>query len=159
MFKPAEERRKYERLPVHHLLKYKIIGEEATEGVLSFVRNISAGGVLFHSDEALPTDKVIEVEVLINFPMRPQPIKVLAKVLRSRPLHKIGGYDVAIEFLDLSDLEREFITKKIADVYAKVLPSKKNNFLPIILIFLAAVAALIWLFIKFIFPLIPHLKK
>ncbi|MDP2922579.1 MAG: PilZ domain-containing protein [Candidatus Omnitrophota bacterium] len=115
-----KDKRKFQRLPVHHLLKYRVVGKENMQGVLSFVRNISAGGVLFHSQEAIPKDSVIELEVAINFPSSSEPLKVIAKILRSQPLRKIGGYDVAIEFINVDAATRDFINKKILNVYEKV---------------------------------------
>ena len=44
----GEERRKFIRLEAHHLLKYKVLQKEEK---LSFVKNISAGGICFFTKE------------------------------------------------------------------------------------------------------------
>ncbi len=109
--KEFEEKRKYIRLGTHHLLKYKELGKGKE---LSFIRNIGGGGVLFYSEKNLPKNDVIELE--INFPQYPQPIKANAKVLRTVKLADMGGYEVAAEFISVDEEARDFITKKIKEV-------------------------------------------
>jgi hypothetical protein len=122
MFNFKKEKRRFVRLPAHHLIKYKVVGREALQGTLSFVRNISAAGVLFHAQENIPSASTLELE--INFPLRSEPIKVLAKTLRVKPLRKTGGYDIALEFLNLDKDTCTFINKKILEVYGNI---KRNN--------------------------------
>jgi len=118
MFKKKPEyKRKFVRLNLHCLLKYeKLQGQQ----VLSFVRNISAGGVLFHSQEELPVGATMRLK--LNFLNHPEPISVIAKVLRVNPLKKLGGFDIAVEFINIEEKDRDFINKQlleIADVKAE----------------------------------------
>ena len=106
----GKERRKYIRLNSHHLLKYKV----ADKGGRSFVRNISAGGVLFVSKENIPIGTVVELE--INFPGFPRPIKADVKVVRNRELKKLGYFENGAEFINVDEDAKEFINTKILAV-------------------------------------------
>ncbi|MFC1548651.1 PilZ domain-containing protein [Candidatus Omnitrophota bacterium] len=110
-----KERRKFMRLKAHHLLKYRVIDEG--EGKLSFVRNISAGGALFVAKEEIPCGSMVELE--INFPQYPHPVKVVSKVVRSRPLKKMGGFEIGAEFVSADEEVKEFINKKILSIAEK----------------------------------------
>ncbi|MFH1664563.1 MAG: PilZ domain-containing protein [Candidatus Omnitrophota bacterium] len=114
------ERRISIRLTSHHLVKYKVLDKREE---LSFVKNISKGGVLFHSKEDLAPGSM--VELMINYPGYSQPIKATAKVLRARPLKKVGGFDIAAEFVSINEDAREFIREKIESVSAKKKKKKK----------------------------------
>ncbi|MGB2599278.1 MAG: PilZ domain-containing protein [Candidatus Omnitrophota bacterium] len=102
------EKRKFIRIDAHHLLKYKIIGKEKA---LSFAGNISAGGVLFYTKEYIHPESV--VELTINFPSYPGPIKAVSRVVRIRPMAKVGGFEVGAEFVEIAEDAREFINKRI----------------------------------------------
>ena len=102
MKKVGKERRKFIRLKAHHLLKYRVAGKGEEE--LSFVRitvknvNICAGA-LFVAKEDIPCDSTVELE--INFPQHPHSIKVVSRVVRSRALKKMGGFEVGVEFVNV----------------------------------------------------------
>lgn len=113
--------RKYSRLPAHHLLKYRIL--EAQEAKVSFARNLSAGGVLFYAHEYIPVASI--VELTINFPGAEQPIKVRASVLRVKEMKKIGGFEVAAQFVDLDEAANTFINTSITKVLARYSPKNK----------------------------------
>ncbi|MCK9613939.1 MAG: PilZ domain-containing protein [Candidatus Omnitrophica bacterium] len=142
----SKNKRRFLRLTAYHLLKYKVCGDEKNkEGVLSFVRNISAGGVLFHSAEYIKPKSVLELN--INFPSSPDAIKVNARVLRSKSM-KIGGFDVAVEFLDLKDDYKNTINKRIANTFDKTREGVMK-FVASIFIFLGVIAGIIAVSIKF----------
>lgn len=111
MFKKRRNR-KFTRINTHCLLKYKGSGNEPT---LSFVRNIGAGGALFHCKEKIPVGSI--VELTINFIGYPKPIETKAKVLRVKALKKISGFFVAVEFIKIENKARDFINAKILDMY------------------------------------------
>jgi len=110
--------RKFARLNAHCLLKYK--GAD-NKPILSFVRNISAGGALFHYKENISVGSI--VELTINFPGYPKPIETQAKVLRVKALKKINGFFVAVKFIKIEDEARDFINAKILNMYKA---QKKN---------------------------------
>jgi c-di-GMP-binding flagellar brake protein YcgR len=106
-----EERRKFLRLEAHHLLKYKMLNKKRA---LSFARNISAGGVLFHSKDEMPPGS--DVELVINFPSFPHPISVVARIIHIKPLKKLGGFYIGAEFIHINEQDRDYIEKKISGV-------------------------------------------
>jgi c-di-GMP-binding flagellar brake protein YcgR len=110
MFKKPK-RRKFVRLKTHCLLKYKGIGDRE---VLSFIRDISAGGVLFHSKQDIPVGSILELS--INFSPSPRSIKTRAKVLRVKLLKKVKGVDMAVEFINLDNKAKSLINHKILEI-------------------------------------------
>jgi len=111
------ERRKFLRLRAHHLLKYKLANDPPGQKNLSFVIDISAGGVLFYAREKLPEDTFLDLE--INFPGSNQPLCIKARVVRLRQLKKIGGFEIGAEFVDPAQDFRILVDQKIIDVYKK----------------------------------------
>jgi len=109
------ERREDLRLKGHCLLKYKTLG---SKDILCFARNISCSGVLFHVEENVELGT--ELDMQINFPPHPEPIKVKAKVVRVKPLKKVGGFDVGVEFIEIDEKDRDVISKAVLQVYGKV---------------------------------------
>jgi len=109
------ERRKFIRLDAHHLLKYKLINKGKE---LSFARNISAGGVLFHAKTDISPGEIVELE--INFPGYPVPVKAVSKVVRSVKAEQGEGFDVAAEFVNIEESARDFVGKKIQEIQGEV---------------------------------------
>ena len=110
-----KERRRFIRLSAHHLLKYKLINREKE---LSFARNISAGGVLFHAKNDIAPGEMVELE--INFPGYPTPVKAVSKVVRSEKDEKGGGYYVAAEFVNIEESARDYVNKKIKEIQGEI---------------------------------------
>ncbi|MGB2629932.1 MAG: PilZ domain-containing protein [Candidatus Omnitrophota bacterium] len=109
--KKAEEKRKFVRLETHHLLKYKLMDRKES---LSFARNVSAGGVRFHAEEYIQPGSTLELT--INFPSYPEPVKAVSKVVWVTPMAKLGGFDVGAEFINIEEKARDFIKEKISKV-------------------------------------------
>jgi c-di-GMP-binding flagellar brake protein YcgR len=107
-FSREEERRKFIRIDEHHLLKYKVCENDQ---VLSFVRNISGGGVLFHSKD--PVEVGTTLEMRISLPPEEKPIDVVVKVRHIKELKKLGGYNVGAEFVHIDEKDRSLIERKI----------------------------------------------
>jgi c-di-GMP-binding flagellar brake protein YcgR len=116
----TRNRRKSFRLSTHHLIRYKVVKGKS---VVSFARNVSAGGVLFYSKENIPIKSI--VEVVINFPGLPEPIKTNSKVLRVKQLKKVGGYEIGAQFIDLDKKTKDFIKKKIDNTTKGISEKKK----------------------------------
>ncbi|MCM8831366.1 MAG: PilZ domain-containing protein [Candidatus Omnitrophica bacterium] len=149
MFKKyKKERRRFLRLSVHHLLKYKIIKKPEDIKVLSFVRNISACGVLFYTQEYIPLNSIIEIEIF--FPQDEKAIKLLSKVVRVNFLPKVGGFSIGAEFINIDKDTQEIINSKILNVYKqqKEKGGKMLRIFSIILIILALLAAIAGFCIK-----------
>lgn len=148
-----KNKRKFFRLPVHHLLKYKISGNPGNDGVLSFVRDISAGGTLFHCNESIAPGSILELE--ISFPVSPNAIKTKAKVLRATPLKKIGGFNIAVKFIDLSVTNQKIMDEKILNTRGKTEEEVVMKILAFACVISAVIAAVLGFSIKFnLLPLI-----
>ena len=113
--KIGKERRRFIRLKAHHLLKYRVADKEEVSKLLSFARNISAGGVLFYADKEVAPGNLVELE--ISFPEHPRPMKTVARVVRATPMEKIGGFEMGAEFINIDEADRKFIDEKIKSVY------------------------------------------
>lgn len=141
-----KDKRKFVRLPVHHLLKYKIADKQGISGVLSFVRNISAGGTLFHCNERIAPGSILELEIKV--PLSTDIIKTKVKVLRTAPLEKMGGFDVAVEFIDLPAATRKAINERILNTH-DIEEEVFMKLMAFVSIILAVIAALLGLSIQF----------
>jgi len=113
--KIGKERRKFIRLKAHHLLRYRVVNSEEAPRLLSFARNVSAGGVLFYADKEISPGSLVELE--ISFPEHPKPIKAVARVIRTVPLETIGGFEMGAEFINIDEADRKFVDEKIKLAY------------------------------------------
>ncbi|MCX5703555.1 MAG: ATPase, T2SS/T4P/T4SS family, partial [Candidatus Omnitrophica bacterium] len=100
------EKRAYVRLDSKVNVSYKIIEKEhgllkrgVTPEQLSVTKNISAGGVVFHSDEPLAVSTILELK--LELPDGLDSIECLAKVVRIEMTAE-KSYYIAVCFLDLS---------------------------------------------------------
>ncbi|MCK4851608.1 MAG: PilZ domain-containing protein [Candidatus Omnitrophica bacterium] len=114
------DRRRFIRISEHHLLRYRVIDKDEE---MSFTRNISVGGVLFHCREQLPQGSMIELDM--NLPPYSRPIRAMAKVLRVEPLRKVGGFDIGVEFVSVDEDARNFLDEKIRSFCEKEQNKKK----------------------------------
>ncbi len=139
-------KRNFLRIKEHHLLKYKVIEGAEEEEDLSSAKDLGGGGVFFQSSEKIPEGENIEVKV--NLPPYPKPVKAIAKVLRAKPLRKGKGFNIAAEFIKIDEQAQLFIEQKIALVKEKEKKDKLRKtglfFTVALLVFLAAS-----LFLKF----------
>ena len=105
-----KEKRKFLRVKDHCLAKYKVEGSGTT---LTFVRNISVGGMKFHAKEAFKLGA--DVDMYINFPPYPKPIDVVVKIVWCKPMKDFDGFDVGAEFVWINEDARDFIEQKIRE--------------------------------------------
>lgn len=110
------EKRAFIRLDVQVELRYRAIhsqaeltkkGAGAALEKFSLTKNLSAGGLLFLANEALPPGTIVELK--IELPDSKTPIECLSRVVRVTEVEK--GYDVAVCFLDLSGVDRAKLDK------------------------------------------------
>jgi len=141
-----KDKRKFLRFGAHHLIKYRVAERKQKEDYHPFVRNISANGVLFYTEEYIPKDSIVDVE--INFPAYPHPIKARCRVTRVNPLKIVGGFEIGTEFVDIDKATQEFINKKITRVYKKKIGGEPVRTLATILFLLGAISILAALALK-----------
>jgi hypothetical protein len=125
-----QERRRYVRLEQGHVLrheKYRFLpspkGKPLNEGVL---RNYSGGGVLFESNVKYDIGDVLRLEITIpgwemyknefyredKIP-RPEPVVILASVVRVEVFDAPGHYDVGAKFAGIDEGDRWALMKQI----------------------------------------------
>lgn len=113
VFFKKEEKRRFKRVPAHFLMRFSIPGENE-EPVLSFIRNISAGGVLFFSEKKIIPGTLIKMT--INVPSATgEPIKVrsISRTIYSAKLRGLDGYNIGAEFAEIDPGDREILLKKL----------------------------------------------
>ena len=112
------EKRPYQRLNSKVNLRYKVFksqGELLRKGFspeqLSVTKNISAGGLLFFSDEALPIGSILELK--IELPNGQESIECLAKVVRVEEIEEEKNYNIAVCFLDITGAHRARLNRYV----------------------------------------------
>ena len=81
-------------------ITHKAFGSD--ESTNTVTKDISAGGIAFLSNKPMEATSLIEIE--INFPATSDPIKTVAKVLRSIPQE--GKYRISCEFVKIDDKDQ-----------------------------------------------------
>jgi c-di-GMP-binding flagellar brake protein YcgR len=108
-----EERRRYKRIPAHFLIKFSIPGENE-DLVLSFIRNISAGGVLFFSEKKINPGTLIKMT--INVPSatgEPINVRSISRTIYAAKLRGLDGYNIGAEFAEIDPQDREALLTKL----------------------------------------------
>ncbi|RKY30680.1 MAG: hypothetical protein DRP74_06470 [Candidatus Omnitrophota bacterium] len=116
-----EERRKFERLSVFADIIFKK-KEPPQKDTASLTKNISKGGICFIAYEKLNPGELIDMTIFLPYEV---PIRATGRVawvnefIVGNTEHK--RYDVGIEFIEISDQDRELIGKH---VFTKLHPDK-----------------------------------
>lgn len=87
--------------------------------------DISGGGLQFESDEPLNVGQQIKLELILA----PKYISMMlfAQVVDSSPLAERDGYRVAIEFIEISESDRDAIIGHIFKTQSKMLRASKKS--------------------------------
>ncbi|MFA5157326.1 MAG: ATPase, T2SS/T4P/T4SS family [Candidatus Omnitrophota bacterium] len=116
-FRP-DDKRVYSRLNNKVNLRYSVIKSEeelvkkgyAAEQ-FSVTKNISAGGLVFVTNDPLPVGSIIELK--IELPNRQEPVQCLSRVVR---IEETGGkYNIAVCFLDVTGSQRSLLDKYVEE--------------------------------------------
>ncbi|MDD5466046.1 MAG: ATPase, T2SS/T4P/T4SS family [Candidatus Omnitrophica bacterium] len=110
-------KRAYQRLNSRVNLRYKLLKSQGdllkrgfTPEELSVTSNISAGGLLFFSDEILAVGSILEL--ILELPGGGEdPIECLARVTRVEEMDQEGKYNIAVCFLDITGAQRGRLNK------------------------------------------------
>jgi len=102
------ERRRYVRVDAKVIAWYRTeaVPTGGSDALGALTKNLSAGGVLFETDEAIPVGAHLDVEM--KLPGSPKIRKSVGRVAR---LEALGGgrYDVGIAFERIPDEDKEAI--------------------------------------------------
>ncbi|MGD9014766.1 MAG: ATPase, T2SS/T4P/T4SS family [Candidatus Omnitrophota bacterium] len=116
--KEQDDRRAYSRLVTGIHIRYKIFKSHDellkrgyTPERLSVTKNISAGGLLFVSGQAIPVGAVLEL--IIELPSGEELIECLGRVLRVKEIEENKSYDIAVCFLDITSAQRAKLDKYV----------------------------------------------
>ena len=110
------ERRKFPRIPAAIAVAYRTVFLTDPNPTLS--RDISEGGVRFFTMAPLDAGAVLKMS--IQLPGKPQPVRLTAEVLWSRPVNppsKEPGalpYETAVIFVDTTPADRQAIASLVA---------------------------------------------
>ncbi len=109
--------RQHKRLLADYLIKYRIAGAEGEEFLLSNIKDISASGLRFWTEEPLLEGALLLVEVL------PPPInrvvRALARVVRVRRAEKGEVYYNAVQFVEISGEDQNALNYFIERIAAE----------------------------------------
>ncbi len=112
------DRRVYIRLNSKVNISYKIVKSERellrqgfTPEQLGVTKDISAGGLVFVSDESLAIGLFLELK--IELPDGKKPIECLAKTVRVEEMGKGKNYGIAVCFLDITGAQRARLNKYV----------------------------------------------
>lgn len=112
----GQNRRRHKRLDAHFLLKY----ETRTPGTsprITNIKNISAGGAKFLTQESFPPSATIQVNILIPPLERSFPAK--AKIIRVRRHKRKFIYSVAVEFTGIEPKDQEALNQFVETIKAE----------------------------------------
>ena len=113
------EKRKYPRLDVYNLVKYRPLSKAEAQLVLNSTKNISAGGVCVETNEYLAVSTVLQL--YINIPQSSQPIPALAKVAWIKKTGKPNKFEVGLQFIEIEETLRQSLAKRIDYAHKKSL--------------------------------------
>jgi Tfp pilus assembly pilus retraction ATPase PilT len=115
-----EKRRMFVRLDADIKIHYKIVKPETGLTKRGYevkhvcnTENISAGGLLFISHEALALGSILELD--IELPDGDTSLKCLCRVVRVEELDVERAYEIAVYFLDISGAERVRLNKYVQE--------------------------------------------
>jgi c-di-GMP-binding flagellar brake protein YcgR len=109
----GKEKRAHPRANIYHLAKYNLMLDPSSRkgpANLTSIRNISGGGVCLQVTENPFRHSLIQL--YINFPYIRQPIPALAQIKWAKRL-KGSRYEVGVQFLDIEELLRREIIKRV----------------------------------------------
>jgi c-di-GMP-binding flagellar brake protein YcgR len=115
-----KERRKFIRLEVYHLAKYRPLSDakEAPSYILAAVRDIGAGGLCLVTEETLPLSSLVQLK--INFPGISTTVFTLAKVVWIKQIKKTKHYLLGTQFMEIDESVRKGIDGKAKFVQHKL---------------------------------------
>lgn len=118
-----KERRKFKRFDAYMSVKFTAPGSEEMRG-MSLSRDLSREGIKMSSNVHLDEGMLIDIE--IDIPDDPKPVKTSGKVMWSRPSEgKNQGYDQGVRFLMMDPVDK---FRVLDYAYNHWLESKVNDF-------------------------------
>jgi len=115
----GQERRKYRRIEKPYITRFRIKPDKIQEMVtanwnLVGVRNLSAGGILFAYPENLDIDSNLDLKIDIS--QSTLTINCVGKIIRIDRPQPNSMFQIATEFTEIEDQEKEMISTTIDNV-------------------------------------------
>jgi Tfp pilus assembly pilus retraction ATPase PilT len=119
ILKPSQfDKRAYTRLSCEANLRYKVFKSQQdlikrgfSPEQLSVTKDVSAGGLLFVSNEPVPIGSILELK--IELPDSKEPIECLARVVRIEEREADQNYNIAVCFLDITGAQKARMNKYV----------------------------------------------
>lgn len=103
------DRREYIRIPFWYPITYRLKGH--TETHHAFTKNISKGGILIRTNQTLPVDSDIELEIFV--PELKSNLTIQGKTTWFQEIEANRYYHIGIDFKNLSQKFQDSIQKLI----------------------------------------------
>ena len=104
----SSEKRKHPRIGARIPLTYKELRATSPVSKGALTKNLSVGGVRFHSDKFISLSCRMILE--INLPLITKPLRAISKVAWIRKLPAGEDYEIGNQFLDMKKEDRSLIT-------------------------------------------------
>ncbi len=127
----SEERRKYYRMPVDHLLEFReyCLSEGKDNLKMSNLKNVSGGGVLFESDSVLPVGTLLKMKLKIpgwqkykteflkhDWDSTIEALVALGHVVRVEEMEEGKHYEIGVVFECVDDNHRDALINYIEEL-------------------------------------------
>jgi len=107
------QRRNYVRVPAFYDVIYRVVnGEELGEDRKATMLDLSGGGMRFQTEEKLEKDTVISADLILP----KHQITTRAIVRRVFGIEETGLYSTSVEFIDISERDRDRIIGCVFDI-------------------------------------------
>lgn len=119
-----KERRKFKRFDAYMSVKFTSADDLTVRGV-SLSKDLSRDGIKMNSGCELKNGSLVDIE--INIPDDPKPVKTTGKIMWSRPSQEQGqgGYDQGVRFLTMDPVDK---FRVLDYAYNHWLETKVNDF-------------------------------
>ncbi len=118
-----KERRKFKRFDAYMSVKFKASEKDQVHGV-SLSKDLSREGLMMNSNHNVKTGTIVDLE--IDIPDDPKPVRTTGKVVWSRPSHgKNQGFDQGVRFLMMDPVDK---FRVLDFAYNHWLETKVNDF-------------------------------
>lgn len=105
-----ENRRAHDRIKKHFSSSVRYTGGERSGAwMLVFVKNISAGGMLFNVEQPAAVGAALELR--IDMLSGREPISCLGRVVRCKPIEGYPLYEVAVQFDRIDEPDRRYLDR------------------------------------------------
>ncbi len=114
-YNPLGEQRRYKRINADLALEYKDLKKISGLPKGSLLKNISEGGICFHSNDFMSL--ACRLILNISLPNTVKPIKAISKVAWIKRLPLGDQYELGNQFLEISKEDRAYIADFVKSVF------------------------------------------